>query len=161
MSGLDIARVVVRADKAQAGPPPAWVALEQTYPLYMAFALLGAIALLALINSARVALALTCPPAPADVESAAPRRTGAVSWRRLPAAGAAAFRLVAFRVPLPLGFGNALLGSELFVIAVYMAALWTWMFINSALSLVSLVRSETDAEQPTTLRSKNTTSGRP
>jgi ferric-chelate reductase len=112
---------------------PEWIALQQAYPQYMCF---GLLALLAAVHWTRRALAsIARDSAPRDVERGAPHKGAAVSWRRVPAAAAATFRILAFRLPLPLGLGDELLGAELLIIAAYMAAIWTWMFVRSTPTL--------------------------
>ncbi|CDO68687.1 hypothetical protein BN946_scf184652.g14 [Trametes cinnabarina] len=59
-----------------------------------------------------------------------PGRTGRVSWRRIPAALAAAFRVVAFRVQVPLPVGSMTL-TELFFICGYVATMLSLTFTNT------------------------------
>jgi hypothetical protein len=142
---------------------PEWIALQQAYPQYMCFGLLALLALLAAVHWTRRALALIArDSAPRDIERGAPHKGAAVSWRRLLAAAAATFRILAFRLPLPLGLGDELLGAELLIIAAYMAAIWTWMFVRSTPTPLTLMERTvlTRCIQPTTSRSASTRSAR-
>ncbi|KAH9899749.1 ferric reductase NAD binding domain-containing protein [Cubamyces lactineus] len=63
-------------------------------------------------------------------EGVLPGRTGKASWRRIPQAAASAFRVVAFRVQVPLGVGTATL-TELFFICGYIATMLSLALTNS------------------------------
>lgn len=59
-----------------------------------------------------------------------PGRNGKASWRRIPAAVASGFRIVAFRVQVPLGLGGASI-AELFFIFGYIATMLSLTFTNT------------------------------
>ncbi|EJF56585.1 hypothetical protein DICSQDRAFT_71178 [Dichomitus squalens LYAD-421 SS1] len=59
-----------------------------------------------------------------------PGRTGKASWRRIPAAIASGFRIIAFRVQVPLGVGGASF-AELFFILGYIATMLALTFTNT------------------------------
>ena len=59
-----------------------------------------------------------------------PGRTGRASWRRIPAALATGFRIVAFRAQVPLGIGTASI-AELFFICGYIATMLSLTLTNS------------------------------
>ena len=66
-----------------------------------------------------------------------PGRTGKASWRRIPAAIASGFRVVVFRVQVPLGVGGASI-AELFFILGYIATMLALTFTNSRSSFTLL-----------------------
>jgi hypothetical protein len=114
-----------------------WKAREQEYPREMAYFLMSVLALFTLIHWSRKIISVfrrgyrPSRPSPPiqNVDGSSAKST--IAWRRLPLAIIASFRVVAFRIPLPIGFGNQLLGSEFFIIAAYLIALFTWSFANS------------------------------
>lgn len=57
-----------------------------------------------------------------------------MSFRRLPAACLSAFRIVAFRVSIPIGPSSVMLVSELTFICGYIIAIFTWLLVNSKCS---------------------------
>ncbi|KAJ3554162.1 hypothetical protein NM688_g3250 [Phlebia brevispora] len=57
--------------------------------------------------------------------------SGRVSWRRLPSAFTSAFRVVAFRLNIPIGPGSVASVTELLFIFGYMAAIFAWLFIDT------------------------------
>ncbi|KAI0775988.1 hypothetical protein BD413DRAFT_257872 [Trametes elegans] len=59
-----------------------------------------------------------------------PGRTGRASWRRIPGAVASAFRIIAFRVQIPLGVGVASI-TELFFILAYITVTLSLTFTNT------------------------------
>ncbi|KAI0774396.1 ferric reductase NAD binding domain-containing protein [Fomes fomentarius] len=63
-------------------------------------------------------------------EAVTPGRTGKASWRRLPATLASAFRVVAFRIQVPIGIGAASF-AELFFICAYIATMLSLTLTNS------------------------------
>lgn len=67
-----------------------------------------------------------------SLEIVIPGRTGKPSWRRIPAALASAFRVVAFRIQVPLILGSASL-TELFIIFGYIATMLSLALTNSEL----------------------------
>ena len=66
----------------------------------------------------------------ASPEAISPGHTGRASWRRIPTALATGFRIVAFRVQVPLGIGSASF-AELFFIWAYIATILSLTFVNS------------------------------
>ncbi|KAH9850710.1 ferric reductase NAD binding domain-containing protein [Lenzites betulinus] len=64
-------------------------------------------------------------------ETVIPGRAGKASWRRIPAAIVAGFRVVAFRIKVPLGVGAASL-AELFFICGYIAVMLSLTLTNSS-----------------------------
>ena len=64
-----------------------------------------------------------------SLEDAVPGRNGRASWRRIPAALASGFRVVAFRIQVPIGVGVASL-AELFFIWGYIAAMLSFTLTN-------------------------------
>lgn len=64
-------------------------------------------------------------------------RMGRRSWRHLPAAAASAFRIVAFRWTIPIGFRAVSSVSELVFIISYIVALLVWLLVNSKLLRLS------------------------
>lgn len=58
-------------------------------------------------------------------------RVGRRSWRNLPGAAASAFRIVAFRWTVPIGFKAVVSVSELVFISSYIVALLVWLLVNS------------------------------
>ena len=70
-------------------------------------------------------------------EAVIPGRTGKASWRRIPAALTSGFRVIAFRVSVPLGVGSASI-AELFFIWSYMATILAFTFVNSEYNVASL-----------------------
>lgn len=60
-------------------------------------------------------------------------RVGRRSWRHLPAATASAFRIIAFRWTIPIGFKAVSSVSELVFIISYIVALLIWLLVNSEL----------------------------
>jgi ferric-chelate reductase len=63
---------------------------------------------------------------------------GRTSLRRTPAALAAAFRIVAFRLSIPVGPGSLASVSELVFILGYIAAIFTLLLTDSTVSLYSI-----------------------
>ncbi|KAI9000892.1 hypothetical protein BD414DRAFT_15568 [Trametes punicea] len=63
-------------------------------------------------------------------EAVLPGRTGKASWRRIPAAAASGFRIVAFRVHIPLLVGTVSV-TELFFICGYIATMLSLIFTNT------------------------------
>ncbi|TFY75252.1 hypothetical protein EWM64_g8760 [Hericium alpestre] len=61
-----------------------------------------------------------------DVEGEQAPPSGAISYRRAPVAVVNAFRMVAFRSVIPLGFGFSVNLAELFVSAAYMTIISAW-----------------------------------
>lgn len=72
------------------------------------------------------------PPdeAKVDMEKFTPHRTGKVSLRHFPDAVAAAFRIVFFRITVPIGPKAVASLSELTFILGYMAAILMWLFVD-------------------------------
>lgn len=66
-----------------------------------------------------------------SLEAPSPGKTGRVSLRRLPVAFASFFRAVVFRTTVPIGPSSVMSVAELVFILGYVAALLTWMWINS------------------------------
>ena len=64
-------------------------------------------------------------------ESSVPGNTGRVSWRRFPYAVATAFRIVAFRLNIPIGPKAYATISELTFIFGYIIATFVWLFVDS------------------------------
>lgn len=64
-----------------------------------------------------------------EAEAVSPGGTGKASWRRLPAALASAFRVVAFRIQVPIGLGAASF-AELFFICAYIATMLSLTLTN-------------------------------
>lgn len=65
------------------------------------------------------------------LESPVSNGNGTISWRRVPAAVEAAFKVTMFRRTVPIGRDYELSIAELLVSATYTAILYTWSFINS------------------------------
>ncbi|KAI0832548.1 hypothetical protein BC628DRAFT_1309259 [Trametes gibbosa] len=65
-----------------------------------------------------------------STESVIPGRAGRASWRRIPAAIVSGFRVVAFRIHVPLGVGAASLAELLFICG-YMTVMLSLTFTNS------------------------------
>jgi ferric-chelate reductase len=120
--------------RAASAAPPKWKSLQQQYPNNMAFFLMSTLAFFTLIHVLTIARRLLRPRSPqqvvADLESSNLHSQKA-SWRRLPSALASTLRIVAFRFPVPLGFGFQLLGAELFIIVTYLCVLFIWTLIDS------------------------------
>ncbi|KII94680.1 hypothetical protein PLICRDRAFT_169410 [Plicaturopsis crispa FD-325 SS-3] len=104
--------------------------------------LTAVIALLACVRFARLLLSRWVKPTAhrqtsttekggADVESGQARRDGRVSLRRLPAATASAFRIVAFRWTVPIGLSSVASVSELTFIIGYIVAIFVWLFVDT------------------------------
>lgn len=66
-----------------------------------------------------------------DSETVQPGRSGRVSWRRLPTAFSTAFRVVAFRLNIPIGPGSVASVAELLFIFGYITAVFIWLLIDS------------------------------
>ncbi|TFY81287.1 hypothetical protein EWM64_g2726 [Hericium alpestre] len=66
-----------------------------------------------------------------DEEGKAPSSTGAVSYRRLPIAAVNAFRMIAFRTIIPLGFGFSINIADAAVAAMYITILLLWSLTYS------------------------------
>ncbi|KAI0650622.1 ferric reductase NAD binding domain-containing protein [Trametes meyenii] len=100
----------------------------------------GIVAFLLVIRVLRLAVTFLfrrrpAPPSAEKDEKNAPEvvfpgRAGKASWRRVPAAVASGFRVVAFRVPIPLGVGAASI-AELFFILGYIATMLALTFTNT------------------------------
>ena len=96
------------------------------------------IAFLALIRTFRFIFSLVAsnhrvanPGEQSDVEFMGSRRNGKILWRRLPAASASAFRVVAFRLNIPVGPGSVASVAELIFILGYIVTMLTILLINS------------------------------
>ena len=63
-------------------------------------------------------------------EAVIPGRTGKASWRRVPLALASGFRIIAFRIQIPLGIGSASF-AELSFIWAYVGAMFALTFVDS------------------------------
>lgn len=63
------------------------------------------------------------------------------SWRNVPAAVSSAFRIVAFRWTVPIGFRAVSSVSELTFIIVYIVSLLLWLLLNSEYIQISEVAS--------------------
>ncbi|KAI9056559.1 hypothetical protein FKP32DRAFT_1585671 [Trametes sanguinea] len=102
----------------------------------------GIIAFLFVVRTLRLALRALArrhrpvAPSPENSEKASPLeivlpgRTGKASWRRIPAATASAFRVLAFRIQVPLPVGSATL-TELFFICGYIATMLSLTLTNT------------------------------
>lgn len=101
--------------------------------------LASVVALLTLVRTLRLALSwlprrAPTTPAPSektDLESVESGRTGKISWRRVPAAVASTFRVVAFRIGIPVGFGSVTSVAELLFILGYIASMLVFVLIDS------------------------------
>lgn len=99
----------------------------------------AAVGLLTVINLGSRALALLRRPKPVDdadsekrsPEAHVPGSTGKSSVRRLPAAVATGFNILAFRTTIPIGPGAITNVSELTFIVGYLVAMLTILFANS------------------------------
>lgn len=97
------------------------------------------VALLTLIRTLRFVLSFipsthALKPIPGeklDIESVQSGRNGRISWRRLPAAFASVFRVVAFRLNIPVGPGSVSSVAELLFIFGYIATMLVLLLINS------------------------------
>ena len=106
---------------------------------------------LAVVRLLRYAVRLLVSSRPSEVQAGAndekaqkvspeaviPGRTGKASWRRIPAALTSGFRVIAFRVSVPLGVGSASI-AKLFFIWSYMATILAFTFVNSEYDVASL-----------------------
>lgn len=105
--------------------------------------LASVIAVLALFHWTSVLWSLVCRPTTTahhtsekekyEPEVEKQNRVGRRSWRHLPAAIASAFRIIAFRWTIPLGFKAVSSVSELVFIISYIVALLVWLLVNSEL----------------------------
>lgn len=68
-------------------------------------------------------------------EKAEPGRSGKISWRQIFPAFSSGFRIVAFRVSVPLGLGSTASVTELLFIFGYIATMFILLLIDSALLL--------------------------
>jgi ferric-chelate reductase len=101
------------------------------------------VAFLALIRVLRLLISfipLSGRPKPvasekASFETAQPGQTGRISWRRLPTAFASTFRVVAFRLNIPVGPGSVASVAELTFILGYIAIMLVLLLINSKLDM--------------------------
>ena len=66
-----------------------------------------------------------------DLETVDPGSNGKVSWRRLPAAFSSAFRVVAFRLNIPIGPGSVASVAELLFILGYIVTMLICLLIDS------------------------------
>lgn len=100
------------------------------------------LALLTLIRFIRLGLSLLFKPKPSNQSSSTPieklveeptvpGQTGKASWRKIPSATAAAFRIVAFRLNIPIGPRAYATVSELTFIFGYIIANFVWLFVDS------------------------------
>jgi len=64
-------------------------------------------------------------------ESSVSNGNDVVSWRRVPEAVEAAFKVTMFRRTIPIGQNHELSVAELLVSAAYTAVLYAWSFMNS------------------------------
>lgn len=70
----------------------------------------------------------------ADPERLRSGSQATISLRRIPAAILSAFRIVAFRLAIPIGPSSVMLVSELTFICGYIIAIFTWLLVNSKCS---------------------------
>lgn len=97
------------------------------------------VACLTAVRAARLLLAFAISPRPArsqssekvDPEMARTRNNGKISLRRLPAAFSSAFRVVAFRLNIPVGPGSVATVSELLFILGYIATMLVLLLIDT------------------------------
>lgn len=104
--------------------------------------LAGVIALLTIINATSRLLACLAKPKQHPVDAAyrdekrspeafTPGRTGRISLRRFPHALASAFKIVAFRVTVPIGPSSVASVTEVVFIVGYLAALLAFLWVDS------------------------------
>ncbi|THH33660.1 hypothetical protein EUX98_g541 [Antrodiella citrinella] len=103
--------------------------------------LLGSIlAFLTIIRFTRLAIRFAFPPTPpsqtnsfdkSPIEKVEPGCNGRPSWRRLPGAVASAFRIVAFRIHIPIGPGSTATISQLTFIFGYITTIFVLLFIHT------------------------------
>lgn len=97
------------------------------------------VAFLTLIRTLRFVLSFIPPTLKpisgekSDIESVQSGRNGRISWRRLPAAFASVFRVVAFRLNIPVGPGSVSSVAELLFIFGYITTMLVLLLINSKL----------------------------
>ena len=119
---------------------------QQTYVRELWTFLASIIAFLALVRLLRWALSLAFPPRPVvnstDASSDLEKKgsidevsqetySGRISWRRLPVALASTFRVVMFRLNIPIGPGSVATPVELLFIFGYITAMFVWLLIDS------------------------------
>lgn len=102
--------------------------------------LASVIGFLALVRFTRWGLSLLFKPTPpsdasstsekVSPESVEPGRSGKSSWRHIPAAFAQAFRIVAFRVHIPVGPGSVASVSELTFILGYIGVMFAFLVMD-------------------------------
>lgn len=100
------------------------------------------VAFLTVIRVLRLVLSLVIHPRPAksqpsekdSFETVQAGRNGRLSLRKLPAAFASAFRVVAFRLSIPVGPGSVASVAELLFIFGYIAVMLIMLLINSEYS---------------------------
>ncbi|KAI0777451.1 iron reductase [Trametes elegans] len=124
--------------RAAANPDkPIRTARNSAYPHQLWWFITSFIALVALCNWASWAIArYSSKRRVSHGRTVGPEAGGSplarcISWRRLPLAIVNAFRVVAFRWTLDIGDSLTVNSAELFVLAVYIIALFTWEFVNT------------------------------
>jgi hypothetical protein len=124
-------------------------ARQLDYPRNFAFFLVGVIGVCTLVHWTSKALSMLYRPTRrrsatlADPEGGNQSRRHTSVFRRLVAAALSTIRIIAFRIPVPIGLGRFLLGSEVAFAVVYLVAVWTWTLADSEhiyLSLFLLLR---------------------
>lgn len=116
--------------------------LQAKYVKELWFFLTAVIALLACFRAARYLVGLIIKPSlvqlskdkndPESIRSG----NGRISIRRVPAAVAAAFRIVAFRWTIPIGPRSVASVSELVFIVGYILAIFIWLLVDSMFDLL-------------------------
>lgn len=117
---------------------------QRTYVRDVWIVIASVVAFLVFIRATRFLLSLIFSPKPAgqsssihspsekhDAEALQAQRNGQMSPRRLPAAFASTFRVIAFRLNIPIGPGSVATVAELLFILGYMATMLVLCFVNS------------------------------
>jgi ferric-chelate reductase len=90
------------------------------------------IALLTVVNViSKIVDGISPPKSQAKEQYASSSGHGRFSLRRLPAAIASSFKIIAFRVTVPIGPSSVTSVTEIIFILGYIIALITWLFVDS------------------------------